>query len=51
MEEIEASTDTFNEALTTMFDELFQEDALNISADIQVLRVMLARDGWISENN
>jgi 5-bromo-4-chloroindolyl phosphate hydrolysis protein len=48
-EEIEASTDTFNQALTTMFDELFQEDALNISADIQVLRMMLTRDGWISE--
>lgn len=48
LEEIEASLDTINDALETMFDELFQEEALDISADIQVLRTMLVRDGWMA---
>ena len=45
--EIEGSLDTINEALESMFDELFQEEALDISADIQVLRTLLIQDGWI----
>ncbi len=45
-QEIEDSMDTINEALEVMYDELFQEDALDVSADIKVLRAMLAQDGW-----
>lgn len=44
--EIESSLDTLNDALETMFDELFQEEALDVSADIQVLKTMLTQDGW-----
>lgn len=44
--EIEDSLDTINEALTMMFDELFQDTAMDVSADVQVLETMLARDGW-----
>ena len=43
--EIETSMDTINEALETMFDELFQDELIDVSADIQVLRTMLAQDG------
>ncbi|MBQ9155913.1 MAG: 5-bromo-4-chloroindolyl phosphate hydrolysis family protein [Eubacterium sp.] len=46
MSEIEASMDTMNEALERMFDELFEADAVDVSADIQVLKTMLAQDGW-----
>lgn len=46
-EEIESSMDDVNEALENMFDELFQSEALDVSADIQVLKTMLTRDGWI----
>ena len=46
-EEIESSLDTINDALEEMFDELFQEEALDASADIQVLKMMLAQDGWV----
>ena len=44
--EIEDSMDTINNALEVMYDEMFQEDALDVSADIKVLRAMLAQDGW-----
>lgn len=44
--EIEDSLDTINEALAMMFDELFQDTAMDVSADVQVLETMLARDGW-----
>lgn len=44
--EIESSLDTLNDALETMFDELFQEEALDVSADIQVLKTMLIQDGF-----
>ena len=44
--EIEDSMDTINNALEVMYDEMFQEDAFDVSADIRVLRAMLAQDGW-----
>ena len=49
MGEIASSLDTINDALTKMYDELFQEEALDVSADIQVLKAMLARDGYGEE--
>lgn len=45
--EIEESMDAMNDGLDVMYDELFQEDAIDAIADIQVLRGMLARDGWV----
>ena len=35
-----------NQALETMFDDMFQDIAIDISSDIQVLETMLAKDGW-----
>ena len=47
--EIESSMDAINDGLDVMYDELFAEDALDVSADARVLRVMLAQDGWTKE--
>ena len=44
--EIEDALDTVNSALTTMFDELFQDIALDVSSDIHVMNTILERDGW-----
>lgn len=44
--EIESSLITISDSLENMFDELFQEEALDISSDIQVLNAILKRDGW-----
>lgn len=43
--EIEDSLDTMNQALEKLFDEMFQNVAMDISSDIQVLEVMLKQDG------
>lgn len=43
--EIETSLDTMNQALEKLFDEMFQNVAMDISSDIQVLEVMLKQDG------
>ena len=43
--EIEATLDTLNAAFEKLFDELFQDTALDISSDITVLNTMLAREG------
>lgn len=43
--EIENSLDTMNQALEKLFDEMFQNVAMDISSDIQVLEVMLKQDG------
>ena len=42
---IEDSLDTMNQALEKLFDEMFQNVAMDISSDIQVLEVMLKQDG------
>lgn len=44
--EIADSLDTINRALETMFDDMFQDVAIDISSDIKVLETMLAKDGW-----
>lgn len=44
--EIESSLITISDSMEKMFDELFQEEALDISSDIQVLNAILERDGW-----
>ena len=43
--EIEATLDTLNTAYEKLFDELFQDTALDISSDITVLHTILAREG------
>lgn len=45
--EIEDSLDVVNEAFERMFDQLFQEDILDISSDISVLSTMLSKDGLL----
>lgn len=44
--EITESLSMVNQALETMYDDLFQDVALDISSDIKVLETMLAKDGW-----
>lgn len=44
-QEIEASLDKINFAFENMFDQLFQEDVLDISSDISALSAMLAQEG------
>ncbi len=43
--EIEASLDTINQAFETLFDSLFAETAMDVSADISVLQTLLAQEG------
>ena len=43
--EIKESLDTIHQALEKLFDEMFQNVAMDISSDIQVLEVMLKQDG------
>lgn len=43
--EIEESLDTVNQALEKLFDEMFQNVAMDISSDIRVLEIMLSQDG------
>lgn len=43
--EIENSLDMINKAMKIMYDELFQDIAMDTSADITVLETMLAREG------
>ena len=40
------SLDTVNQALEAMYDDMFQDVAMDISSDIKVLETMLAKDGW-----
>lgn len=44
-EEIELSLDTINDGFEKLLDNLFEQDALDISTDIYVLQNMLAREG------
>lgn len=44
--EIEDSFVTIHSALTNMYDEMFRDVSMDISSDIQVLKAMMAQDGW-----
>lgn len=46
MNEIENALDTINSAFEQLLDDLFQDTAFDISADISVLQTMLAREGY-----
>lgn len=46
MNEIENTLDTISSAFEQLLDDLFQDTAVDISADISVLQTMLAREGY-----
>ena len=45
--EIEDTLDTMNTALETMYDDLYSAEAMDVSADISVLKTILAREGLV----
>ena len=47
--EIEETLDTMNEALETMYDQLYSTEAMDVSADISVLKTILAREGLVKD--
>lgn len=47
--QIEETLDTMNCALETMYNELYSAEALDVSADISVLKTMLAREGLVKD--
>ena len=46
MQEIENTLDTISRAFEKLLDELFQDAAFDVSTDISVLQMMLAREGY-----
>ena len=46
MQEIENTLDTISRAFEKLLDDLFQDAAFDVSTDISVLQMMLARDGY-----
>ncbi len=44
--EIAASFEKVNQSLETMYDDLFQGMAMDVSSDIKVLETLLKKDGW-----
>ncbi|HCX62273.1 MAG TPA: hypothetical protein DHU59_07535 [Clostridiales bacterium] len=48
--EIEDTMDTINLAFENLLDDLFQDAAMDISADISVLETMLAQEGLAQKN-
>lgn len=48
--EIAESLGKVNQALETMYNDLFQDVAMDISSDIKVLETMLAKDGWSGQS-
>lgn len=50
-DEILATLDVINTAFETLLDGLYQEDAMDVSTDISVLKTMLAQEGLIGHND
>lgn len=48
--EIENTLDTLNIAFQNLLDDLFQEEAIDVSSDISVLKTMLAQDGLMDRD-
>lgn len=46
MQEIENTLDTISRAFEKLLDDLFQDAAFDVSTDISVLQMMLAREGY-----
>lgn len=49
-DEIEHSLDMVNEAFENLFDSLFQDEAMDISSDISVLKTMLKQEGLMGSD-
>ncbi len=47
--EIEATLDTINDAFENLLDRMFRDDAWDISADISVMKTMLAQEGLVNQ--
>ena len=47
--EIEQTLDTILFAFEQMLDSLYEEDTIDISADIQVLQTLLAQEGYVAD--
>ena len=50
MHDIELATETVVKAFENQLDQLYENDALDVSTDISVLESMLAKDGLTQEN-
>ena len=48
---IERSMDTLVTAFENQLDKLFQDDALDVSADIEVMEKMLSADGLVGDSD
>ena len=48
-EQIERTLDTINEAFDKLLDNLYEEDRMNIQADIAVLKTLLAQEGLVDD--
>lgn len=48
--EIEETLDTLNQAFARLFDNLYQDTSMDISADISVLNTLLAQEGLVGED-
>ena len=47
--EIESSLDMINGACEKIFDQMFSEDAMDISSDINVMKQMMEQDGLVND--
>ncbi|MGN0240137.1 MAG: 5-bromo-4-chloroindolyl phosphate hydrolysis family protein [Candidatus Weimeria sp.] len=47
--EIESSLDMINSACEKIFDQMFSEDAMDISSDINVMKQMMEQDGLVND--
>ncbi len=48
-EQIERALDTINDAFDKLLDSLYEEDRMNIQADIAVLKTLLAQEGLVDD--
>ncbi len=48
-EQIERTLDTINDAFDKLLDSLYEEDRMNIQADIAVLKTLLAQEGLVDD--
>lgn len=48
-EQIERTLDTINDAFDKLLDNLYEEDRMNIQADIAVLNTLLAQEGLVDD--
>ncbi len=49
-EEIVSAVDKIHEAFTSVLEDLYNDKAIDVSADIQVLQMMLSREGFLDRD-